>query len=187
MDNRTEIDLTLLARYAAGDMDAFNALYEHYAPRLRERAITILNGCAPNDVDDIVQQTFGDFHMRRHKTILCVSGYLYNALQFRIARYRRFVAQQRRSPTRETPGCEVVIDDDPMVRAEKNETAQLLRSLVAELPEQERLCVEQVHMAGRSCRDYAAEINTHVNNVKRWTARGLARLRRAYNHCQPQD
>lgn len=185
MDSRIALDAELLIRYASGDISAFDALYEHYAPLLRTWTIAMLGGTHRNDVEDIIQQVFSDFHARRHETIPYVRGYLHNLLHYRLTNHVLACKRLKRTPIRETHGYEVAITDDPTVRAEQNETARLLRSLVSQLPERERNCVEQVHMAGRSCHELAAEINTHVNNVKRWTRQGLARLRRAYNRqCQ---
>jgi RNA polymerase sigma factor (sigma-70 family) len=184
MKNRIELDVTLLARYAAGDEGAFLELYEHYAPLLQTWAIAIF-GVHRDDADDIIQQVFSDFHTRRHETIPYVRGYLHNLLYYRVTDHKRYTLRQRRSPIRETHGYEATIDDNPAEAVEQTEEYRLLRSLVARLPERERNCIE-AYMVGRSCRDYASELNTHVNNVKRWTREGLARLREHYS-CQSQD
>jgi len=183
MKNRIELDVTLLARYATGDESAFLELYEHYAPLLQTWAIAMLDGFHRDDVDDIIQQVFSDFHARRRETIPYVQGYLHNLLHYRLINYRKTCLCQKRTPTRETHGYEVAIDDDPAIKSEQTEENRLLRSLVARLPERERNCIEQVYLAGRSRHEYAAEINTPVRTVTRWTSEGLARLREHYS-CQ---
>jgi len=185
MNERIELDATLVARYVAGDESAFVALYEHYTPLLRTWATSWLGGCHRDDIDDIVQHVFIDFHEGRD-AVYSVRGHLRNALRRHLIDYKRYILRQRRNPTRETHGYEVTDNVDPATQVEQDEANKLLRSLVARLPERERNCIEQVHLAGRSCHDYAKELNTHVNNVKRWTNEGLERLREYY-HCQPQD
>jgi len=182
-DDHTELDIKLLARYATGDESAFLALYEHYAPLLRIWAAALKSH--HDDIEDIVQQVFSDFHTHRHETIPYLHGYLHNLLHYRVTDHIRYVLRLRRNPGRETHGYDFAIDDDPARLVGQTETTKLLRSLVAQLPDRERNCVEQVHLMGRSCRDYANELNTHVNNVKRWTRKGLARLRDY--RCKLQD
>ena len=184
-NERNEIDLVLLSRYADGDEGAFYTLYEYYAPLLRNWAVAMFNGFHRDSVDDIVQEVFSDFHARRHEAIHHVQGYLHNSLHYRLVNYKIACMRQKRSPTRERRGYEAIIYNDPADQAEQNETARLLRDLVANLPERERLCVN-AYMAGYSCHEYAAKIRTHFNNVKRWTREGLTRLREHYS-CQPQD
>lgn len=175
MNNDTELDL--VASYATGDEGAFTTLYRHYAPLLRTWALFWLDGFHRDAVDDIVQQVFIDFHENRCEPIYCVQGYLRNLLNHRLNNYKQACMRQKRNPNREIHGYEVSVDNNPATQVEQAETARLLRSLVSQLPERERHCIEQVYLAGRSCRDYASELNTHVNNVRRWTQEGLNRLR----------
>jgi RNA polymerase sigma factor (sigma-70 family) len=160
------------------DNNTFLAAYNTYAPALRRRAQTRLNGVYGNDVDDLIQQVFVELH--KQEGIIDVRRFLYTCLRRRIADYVKTQRRQRRTAAREVQ-VELSSHADPSSPVELKEIAARLRSLVAMLPEHERLCVEQV-MLGRSCNEYAEMVNKPVANIKRWTRHGLARLR-----CQFED
>lgn len=179
MKERNELDTVLLTRYAAGDKSAFDALYAYYAPLLRTWAVATLEQQNCGYAADIVQQVFNDLHAGRHKKIPYLRGHLHNLLHDVIANHKKYAVRQKRDPTREIRDYDVAVDDN---QVERNE----LLSLVNRLPERERNCILQVYLAGRSCHEYATEINTHFNNVIRWTRKGVKQLRAYYRESSIQ-
>ena len=54
----------LMVRYQAGDVDAFDSLYEHLAPPLRRYLRSLSNDSTR--ADDLLQETFLQIHKARH-------------------------------------------------------------------------------------------------------------------------
>ena len=58
-------DEQLMAAYQAGDDAAFAVLYDRYYDCVTGYVTRLLKGVFRNDVDDLVQTTFMDFHVAR--------------------------------------------------------------------------------------------------------------------------
>lgn len=97
------------------------------------------------------------------------------------------MATQRRLETvstddEEHPGLAQAAVDEPMVerKLEADGEMELVRGLLAELPENERRAIELAYLEGVDYRDAAAALGCPVATLKTWVHRGRKKLRELY-------
>jgi RNA polymerase sigma-70 factor (ECF subfamily) len=174
---RTDADAAM-ERYARGDSSAFAQVYDVLAPRLygyllrqtRERA----------RAEDLLQQTMMHIHRARDRFI---SGAEVMPWAFAIAR-RLLVDEIRR-------GRRVVLSDDgdpdpgasdsPMADelVQANELAARVQSILAKLPQSQRVAFELIKQEGLSVAEAAQVLGTTVAAVKLRAHRAYEALRAA--------
>jgi RNA polymerase sigma-70 factor (ECF subfamily) len=170
-----------MAAYCDGDRDAFAALYEVLASRVRSYFARLADDHAA--VDDLAQDLFVRLHLAR-KSYVRGSDPL--PWIFTIAR-RLFLDQERRRrlqrqvQRRLAHERHAASDGEPALetRGERPEPlAQLLRAL-AQLPPDQRAAIESTHLAGRTARAAAPALGITPGNLKVRVHRGLRALRAA--------
>lgn len=165
-------DETLMARYAAGDVEAFEALFQRYEPRAYVFFLR-RTGCAER-AQDLYQELFLRIHRARGR---------YDPSQpftpwfFRIANrllvddYRRAyrnheVPLEGPEPRAARPGSEDVV-------ADREHAAQLLDALSPE----ERYVVLSAKVEGIDYSELAEHLGKSVGAVKKMASRAIQRLR----------
>jgi len=159
----------------AGDGEAYAAFLTRSATHLRayfrRRLIT-----APNEVEDLVQETLLALHNRRHtyQTTQRLTPWLYA-----IARYKLVDLLRAQSPRRQ---LEVSLDDDDGASAllaadvSPAESRRDLLKLLETLPDRHRLPIVLVKLEGRSVAEAAAATGMSEAAVKVGIHRGLKKL-----------
>lgn len=177
MDYASATDEELMGAYVAGDPRAFRALFDRYTPRLLGM---LRRGLAdPHAVQDIVQQTFLQFHRARNdfRQGARLRPWLYTiALNVRREHFRR--VGRRREDAQETfdQHASRQTDRDPVVQ---KQTAQLVRAALATLPDAQREVIELHWLAEMPFPEVAEVVGASLSAVKVRAHRGYARLREA--------
>jgi RNA polymerase sigma-70 factor (ECF subfamily) len=179
-------DRDLMRRTAAGDRDAFAALYRrHHATVFRfARLMTGSNGMA----EDIVQEVFLVIMRnaaRYDASRSTLSTYLYGVARHqtrrRLSRERRFVAlDERAAPRRSPAGAELAAD------LERRADLRRLRCAILSLPSRYREVVVLCDLHDLSYADAAATVGCALGTVRSrlYRARQLlgAKMRRSEFH-----
>lgn len=153
-------------RYACGDDDAFGEVYDEVAPRLR--AFLLRQTRNAHRTDDLLQQTFLQIHAARSSF---QSGAAVTPWAFAIAR-RLLIDGLRRTRNE----CSYQEDSEehqqrsrdllPDEVVQTKQAATLLASVLARIPEGQRLAFELLKYDGLTLAEAAEVLGTTVNAVK---------------------
>ena len=162
----------LMVSYQAGDLDAFDQLYGLLAPSirgfLRRRAAT------PEQIDDLVQETFLQIHRARH-----TYDPAYPVAPWAIAIARHVWLMHCRAAGRR-PQPSASVDELSIGRrgeAEAYADRDLVRRAVASLPPDRRRPLVWHHVIGLSFREIARRLGIREDSAKLRSSRGMAHLR----------
>jgi RNA polymerase sigma-70 factor, ECF subfamily len=165
-------DSRLVLGVAAGDRDAFEALYRRYARPVYALALRRLGD--RDGAEEAVQETFAavwrsarSFRPDRGGAASWLYAIARNAV---IDRFRA-----RPEPVAEPPE-EVADEPGPGERVESEWLAWRVHFAVAELPEREREVIELAYWSGLSQSEVAARLGLPLGTVKTRTRSALARL-----------
>lgn len=157
----------------AGDAAAHRTLLAAVARHLRNYYRARMRG-APEDAEDLVQETLIAIHTRRDSYD---ASYPVTAWIYAIARYRmidHFRRHKRRG------GDHIPIDDAPaLFTAAEDEASDAKRDvmrLLDTLPAKQREAIQLVKLDGMSVRDAAQRLNLSESDVKVSAHRGLKAL-----------
>lgn len=168
-------DEELMARYQAGDTEAFQELYRRYAPRLNGLMRRSL--FRKEEAVDLVQQTFLHLHRARHdfRTGAQLRPWLFTIALNLKRKHFRTVARRPTSelgeidPAGNDPG-----PDNPLDRSEDQAA---VRAALAELPAGTREVIELHWFEGLPFAEVATTVGASVSAVKVRAHRGYKRLR----------
>ena len=176
-------DELLMAAYQAGDDAAFAVIYDRYYDCVTGYVTRLLKGVFRNDVDDLVQTTFMDFHVARTHFIpgTTVKKWLMGlAAQRAIDLIRRATAKKRNINENVAFDDEVraslVSRDSPAEKVTNQDTISRLRDLIHHLPEPEQAAVAVIYLDGCNCQKAAERLDIPLATVKARAKRGVARL-----------
>lgn len=170
MANETELR-ALLLKGLAGDEGAHRAFLSLAAGLLRGYFRNRLRG-APEDAEDLVQETLVALHTRRDSYD---SNYPLTAWMYAIARYR-LIDHLRRSGRRKHASLDDFEfgDHDPEIAA--SDARRDLATLLEKLPEKQRLAIRLVKLEEKSVREAAAQTGFSESDIKISVHRGLKAL-----------
>ena len=167
-------DEELFAAYRSGDRAAFAALWTRYAPplcRLMRKQIR-----RPEDVNDLVQQTFLQLHRARNdfRDGAALRPWLYTiALNLRREYWRR-AARRRESPAELDERMLPTVEQADIV---VKENALALRKALAGLPHGQREVIELHWFEGFSFPEVAQIVGASLSAVKVRAHRGYKVLK----------
>lgn len=168
-------DEELMARYQAGDAQAFRQLYERYAGRLSGLMRRSL--FRKEEAADLVQQTFLQLHRARHDFR---DGAQLRPWLFTIAlnlKRKHFRTLSRR-PTSELGEHDPQGGDErPDRPLERAENVSAVRAALAELPEGTREVIELHWFEGLPFAEVAEVVGASLSAVKVRAHRGYKKLR----------
>jgi len=187
MNDRQDADELLLQRIAQQDADALAELYDRYAQIVYNLIVRIVRDTGT--ADEILQETFfqvwqkaGEFSGRG-----AAAAWLY-----RIARNKsldQLRRQKARPQSEETaseeaeaalwdslPSDHVAVEQDIARRWDH----EYLRQALAQLPAEQRLCLELAYFEGMSQQRIADHTNTPLGTVKTRLRSGLEKLERIF-------
>jgi RNA polymerase sigma-70 factor (ECF subfamily) len=180
--------MPLVARAQDGDAQAFCELVQPYQPRLTRYALALCGD--PCLADDLTQQTLLEAwrSLRRYSGACRLSTWLHAILihrhhkHLRTARSRpiafsRLAQTEARNADRmlEHAASE---DPDPAEAAARDEQSARLRSLVARLPEKQRVVILLRFFQAASLAEIAAAAGCSIGTVKSRLHHALAKLER---------
>ena len=174
----------LIARSRLGDLDAFNALVEHYQRSLYNFCLRLLG--APQPAEDAAQDAF----IAAFRRLDTFRGGSFRAWLFRIAANACYDEMRRR---RARPSVSLDIpsgyDDRPHDRpdtgptlddhVQRQELARCLHEALASLPPDQRLAAVLCDVQGLPYEEIAQVMGVSLGTVKSRISRARARLRKA--------
>jgi RNA polymerase sigma-70 factor (ECF subfamily) len=187
MDDKQPSDEILLQHIARQDAEALAELYDRYAQIVYNLIVRIVRDTAT--ADELLQETFfqvwqkaGEFSGRG-----AAAAWLY-----RIARNKsldQLRRQKARPQSEETeseeaestlwdslPSDNIAVEQDIVRRWDQ----QYLRQALAQLPAEQRLCLELAYFEGMSQQRIADHTNTPLGTVKTRLRSGLEKLERIF-------
>jgi RNA polymerase sigma-70 factor (ECF subfamily) len=164
-------DAALMARYAAGDAGAAQALAGRLAPRLYRFALRALAGDAA-EAEDVVQETM--LRLWRAAPGWRAEGAQVATWAFRVAANLCTDRLRRRRLRDGPPPPEDLPDGQPGVEARMTATARLaaLQAALDALPDRQRQAVLLRHFEGLANPEIAAIMEVGVEAVESLVARG---------------
>ena len=171
-----------MERVAQGDLDAFRLLMERWEGAAKRYAYRVFGDYQA--AEDAAQETFVRLYKAagRYEPTAKFSTYFYTVLG-NLCR-DRLRAARRRAARGELTEDAFVLDefvagpaaDGPLRRAEAREDRQLVRRVVAELPEKLMRAVSLREFEGLSYQEIADVMEANLGEVKTWIHRGRKKL-----------
>lgn len=172
---------TLVESLAAGDPDAFAALYDRLAVRLLGAARTLTGSAA--DAEDVVQDLFVDLARGRARLVAVIDleAYVFTMLRNAVRRRGRRAAIDRRAVLAIAAGRHATGRHDAGVSGEAGAAMHLpddaLAAAVAALPDAQREVVALKFDAGLTFAEIAAVTGTSLNTAASRYRYALEKLR----------
>jgi len=176
----TPEDETLLSRIAAGDREAFGALYDRMATPLYSLALKMLGSEA--EAQDILQEVFlsvwnkaSTFDPARG------SAFSWTVTQLRNRAIDRIRSRHRRGELMETFGRDLEPAGGEFLSAADNcqisEQAQQVRAAMGKLSDDQRHVLRLAFFEGLTQAEIARKLNEPLGTIKARAHRAMARLR----------
>jgi len=176
---RDELDASLVRATARGDEAAFASLYDRFSPILFGLLLRILHSRA--EAEDVLQEVFlqvwkqaGAFDSSRGRAFT----WMVTLARSRAIDRLRAVDSRDRAALRSAEGAPTATaqtdaSDEAAIRAER---AEVVRSALAELPEEQQQVLLLAYLDGMSQSEIAAAKNQPLGTVKTRTRAGLKKL-----------
>lgn len=161
----------LMLRGLAGDETAHRTFLKEAAALLRAYFRNRLRG-APEDAEDLVQETLVALHTRRDSYD---ANYPLTAWMYAIARYRLidFIRRSKHRKHADLDGLEIG-DADPEYEA--SDARRDVAVLLGKLPEKQRQAIQLVKLDEKSVREASLETGYSESDIKISIHRGLKTL-----------
>jgi RNA polymerase sigma-70 factor (ECF subfamily) len=181
-EDSTRTEIQLLGRIAAGDREAFGALYDRYSKPLYAFALRVLGNAS--DAEDVLQEVFvqiwekaGQFNEAEGRP------FSWAAAMTRNKSIDRLRSQQRRNRLVEEATESAVADPAATTTSTgiglgADETTRI-RSAVGTLPEDQRRAIEMAFFSGLTHHEIAEKLSEPLGTIKARIRRGMLRLRDA--------
>jgi RNA polymerase sigma-70 factor (ECF subfamily) len=175
-----ERDIELLRRIGNGDCTAFASFYDQYSGLLFSIAVKVLNDT--KEAEDVLQEVFMQIWNKADA---------YNPLLGKPASWAvtltrnkaidRIRASQRRSKLMEQATVEANVSPDLSPSANEKlhgkENAEMIRSVVAALPPDQRRAIELAFFTGLTQDEIAKNLQEPLGTIKARIRRGMLKLR----------
>jgi len=163
-------DASLVARMAGGDQQALGALYDRWHPLVHAVVLRIVR--QRDDVDDVVEEVFWQAWRqsgRYDPARAAVQTWLMTIARSRALDRVRAVKRRREEPL-EKDGVDVAAQQvavgDPGLDAEASERRTIVVAALAELPAEQRECLELGYYGGLSQSEIAERTGQALGTVK---------------------
>jgi RNA polymerase sigma-70 factor, ECF subfamily len=181
-----ERDVELLRRIGNGDRSAFGSFYDQYSGLLFSIAVKILNDA--KEAEDVLQEVFIQIWNKAN----AYDPLLGKPASWAVALTRnkaidRIRASNRRSKFLEqaTVEANLAMDDAPTANEKLHgrENAQMIRSVVAALPLDQRRAIELAFFSGLTQDEIARNLHEPLGTIKARIRRGMLKLREKLEGC----
>jgi RNA polymerase sigma-70 factor (ECF subfamily) len=170
-------DRSCIDRLQAGDVKAFEELYDRHNPMLWSMVLRIV-GRAP-EAEEVLQDAWlqvwrsaGTYQPSRGTVV----GWLLTLARSRaIDRLRSLMSRQRAEASEriEPPTA----TSEPPIQVAQLQVQQAMAEALAALPQQHRQVLQLAYFTGLSQSEIAARLGAPLGTVKSWTRQALSRLR----------
>ena len=163
-------DQSLIRRMASGDEQALGALYDRFHPLVHAVAVRILRQVS--DVDDVVEEVFWQAWRqagRYDPARAAVQTWLLTIARSRALDLVRATSRRREEPLETDSGdigAQQVADGDPALDAEASERRAIVAAALADLPAEQRECLELGYFGGLSQTEIAERTRQPLGTVK---------------------
>lgn len=178
-------DELLMQQIAQRDGAAFAALYDRHAQIVYNLIMRIVR--EPTTAEEVLQDTFWQVWLKagEYQASGAVGAWLY-----RIARNKSLDQLRRQgtrpqpvnaTPAQPSPDLALFVSNAPSVEAQAEHALQqrAIRQALADMPPEQRQCLELAYFDGLSQREIAAHTDTPLGTVKTRLRMGLAKLERS--------
>jgi RNA polymerase sigma-70 factor (ECF subfamily) len=174
-----------MARYARGEDDAFSVLYDELSPLLTRYLQRTVKGNA-TAVDDLLQHTFLQIHLSRHRFI---AGSRVEPWAYTIARASamEFLRRAYRRPTEQLGEQLAAPDDDPIGGLTASELTDALRAELEGLSPKLREAFLLVRIDGLTHAEAAAVLGIEESATKVRAHRATVWLRDKLARFRPKE
>jgi len=176
-----------MSRYAAGDDEAFAAVYDELAPRLGAFLHRLTRD--RDQTDDLLQQTFLQIHDARGRFLpgAAVLPWAYAIARrlFLDANDRRVRRDRRHDDLEDFSELLAATDPSPEAVLEGEVLAKTIGEALDQMPENQRVAFLLVKQEGLSMAEAAGVLGTTVATVKLRAHRAYERLRSALGWKEP--
>ena len=178
----------------AGDRAAFDWLFQTYSERVWRYVARLLGG-RPEDVADVVQETF--VHVARSIRQFdpqrgSLWGWMCGVAQNRVRVHWRKRQRQSRVTAPAAPQAKETSTGEwidggpsPIDSLLTNETAAVVRDVLSELPDDYAICLLAKYADGQSAAQVAADLGESTEAVRSRLARARESFREAYARRMP--
>ncbi len=179
-ESEKELEVQLISRIAAGDESAFALLYKRFAGSLFAVAQRMMND--PKEAEDVLQEGF-TYIWRKAATYdpARSNPFAWAMMITRNKAIDRLRARQRMEKLRGRVTNEGEnLQHDDLASAEEpaiRDQARLVRSVLRDLPEEQRQSVELAFFGGLTHEQIAERLATPLGTIKARIRRGLLRMR----------
>jgi RNA polymerase sigma-70 factor, ECF subfamily len=175
-----ERDIELLRRIAEGDHSAFSSFYDQYSGLMFSIAVKVLND--PKEAEDVLQEVFMQIWNRADAYDPALGKPTSWAVTLtRNKAIDRIRASQRRSRLLEQATIEATAmpDDSPSANEKLlgRENAEMIRSVVAALPSDQKRAIELAFFSGLTQDEIAKTLQEPLGTIKARIRRGMLKLR----------
>jgi RNA polymerase sigma-70 factor (ECF subfamily) len=173
-------DAELLARFHAGDEQAFEYIFERYEEALFQFLVGLLRD--HHQAEDALQETV----VRALQRLDGVDGAHLRGWLFTVAYHQALLLKRRqKGQLSRSQGYSHTVRDpapDPLHVAQAQDEARLLRELLERLPAAQREVIQQRVYEGKRFRQIADELDCPLNTALARMHEGLKRLRLLWKH-----
>lgn len=165
----------LIAGLKKNDQEAFNRIYDMYAPQLLGYALAHLH--SEQEAEDLVQEVFISLWQNRHKIECSLKYYLFTALRNRIvASWRNAVKSRILEDYIELTGQDSYDSGIPAI--EYSEFRDRISVLIDSLPATQREVIRLSRFENLSYPEIAERLGMTHQSVKNALSKGLSTLRK---------
>jgi RNA polymerase sigma-70 factor (ECF subfamily) len=167
-------DATLVARVRAGDQASMAALYDRYSGIVYATALRVLGETGA--AEDVLQEIFMQL-WRKPAAFDSSRGNLPAWLGV-IARHRAIDVLRKRKPETDVEDVVIASTHDLRTEAERNTIVAKVRAAMAEMPAEQRRCMEMAYFEGLTHSEIASKTGEPLGTVKTRIRSALTQLRK---------
>jgi RNA polymerase sigma-70 factor (ECF subfamily) len=175
MDPRAVEDAALLALVGTGDQAAITAIFDRYSSVVYSVALRVLRD--PGQAEDVMQEIF--LQLWRKPEAFNVGRGTLAAWLVVVARNRAIDSLRRRRPTDSVDDVVLASTTDLASEAERNSLMQKVRTILHDLPAEQRKSLEMAYFEGLTHTEIAAQTGDALGTVKTRIRLALISLRKA--------
>ena len=172
----TDNDTTLLAMVQRGNQPAMASLYDRYSSIVYSVALRVLH--EPETAEDVLQEVFMQL-WRNPSSFIAARGGLGGWLAI-VARNRSIDILRRKRPATSVEDVALASPCNVADEAERNTLMQLARSVIQQLPREQRRSLEMAFFDGLTHTEIAEITGDPLGTVKTRIRSALLSLRKAF-------
>jgi RNA polymerase sigma-70 factor (ECF subfamily) len=169
-------DAEIIARLYSGDEGAMASLYDRYSHVVYAVALRVLSDSTA--AEDILQDVF--MQLWRNPQAFNASRGSLAAWLAVIARNRAIDQLRKKRPGAEAAETVIAVDPELQNTAERNQTIEKVRTVLAGMPAEQRAALEMAFFEGLTHVEIAGKTGQPLGTIKTRIRSGLSAVRKAF-------